>query len=113
MRRPNFILTILGSLILTLGILTCSILYWLVSNIIAIVAGFGVFLLFLFFLSSIYSYAKDTKKIRNNFDGERADALILSLRKNVFASARKMLILMLLYAFSWGAIIWFLQTWLL
>lgn len=113
MRRPNFILTILGMLILALGIFTCSILYWLVSNMIVIVAGFGAFLLFVYFLGSMYSYIKDTKIIQKNFDGERADELIMSLRKKTMASARKILILMLLYAFSWGVIIWFLKSWLL
>ncbi len=113
MRRPNFILTILGMLILALGIFTCSILYWLVSNIIIIVAGFGAFLLFVYFLGSMYSYVKDTKMIQKTFDGEKADALIISLRKKTLASARKILILMILYAFSWGVIIWFLQSWLL
>lgn len=113
MRRPNFILTILGMLILALGIFTCSILYWLVSNSIVIVAGVGAFLLFVFFLGSMYSYVKEMKMIQNNFHGERAEELILSLRKKTFALAKKMLMLMLLYALAWGIIIWFLQTWLL
>lgn len=113
MQRPNFILTILGMLMLALGIFTCSVLYWVVSNMVAIVAGFGAFLLFVFFLGSMYSYVKDTKMIQTSFDGKKADELILSLRTKTFASARKFFILMLLYALAWGVVIWFLQTWLL
>lgn len=113
MRRPNFILTIIGMLILALGIFTSSILYWLVSNLIAVVAGFGAILLFVYFLGTFYSYVKDTKMIQESFDGERADELIISLRKKTLASAGKILILTLLYAFSWGVVIWFLKSWLL
>ncbi len=113
MRRPNFILTILGMLILALGLFISSILYWLISNLIAVVAGMGAFLLFVYFLAAVYSYVKDTKVIQENFVGEKADQLILSLRMKTFASARKILIFVLLYALSWGVIIWFLQTWLL
>lgn len=113
MRRPNFILSILGMLILALGIFITSILYWLVSNIIAIVAGAGGFLFFVIFLGNMYSYIKDTKMIHKNFDGERANDLTLSLRKKTFASAWKMLILMFLYALVWGIVIYFLQTGLL
>ena len=113
MRRPNFTLSILGMSILALGIFTCSILNWLVSNMIAIVAGVGVLFIIVFFLVTMYSYVKDTKMIQNSFDEERAEELILSLRNKTFASARKIFILMALYAFSWGVVIWFLQTWLL
>lgn len=113
MRRPNFILSVIGMLIFALGIFICSVAYWLVSNIIVIVVGMGVFFLLVIFLASTYSYVKDTKMIRKNFDGDEADELILSLRKKVFASARKILILMLIYGGSWGIIIWFLQTCLL
>ena len=113
MRRPNFILSVLGMLILALGISICSVAYWLVSNIIVIVVGMGVFFLLVIFLASTYSYVKDTKMIRQNFDGEEADALILSLRKKVFVSAKKIFILMLIYGVSWGIIIWFLHTWLM
>lgn len=113
MRRPNFILSVLGMLILALGIFTCSIIYWLVSNIIAIVVGMGALFIFVFFLGNIYSYFKDTRMIQESFDGEKADELILSLRKKTFESARKFLILMLMYGISWGIIIWFLRAWLL
>ncbi len=113
MRRPNFILSILGMLILALGIFTCSIIYWLVSNIIVIVVGMGAFFIFAIFLGGMYSYFKDTKMIQKNFEGERADELILSLRKKTLASAKKIFILMLMYGILWGIIIWFLQTWLL
>lgn len=113
MRRPNFILSVLGMLLLALAIFTCSTLYWLVSNLAAIVSGFGAFLLFVYFLSIMYSYVKDTKMIQKSFDGERADELMISLRKKILASARKILILMLLYTFSWGIVIWFLHSWLL
>lgn len=113
MRRPNFILSILGMLILALGISIFSVLYWLVSNIMVIVAGIGALFIFVFFLGSIYSYFKDTRMIQENFDGEKADELILSLRKKTFASAKKFLVLMLMYGLSWGIIIWFLHAWLL
>lgn len=113
MRRPNYILSVLGMLILALGIFTCSIIYWLISNIIAIVVGMGALLIFVFYLGSIYSYFKDIKMIQENFDDERADELILSLRKKTFSSARKFFILMLMYGLSWGIIIWFLRACLL
>ena len=113
MRRPNFILSILGMFILALGIFICSILYWLVSNIIVIVVGIGAFLFFVIYLGITYSYFKDTKMIQKNFDGERANELILSLRKKTLVSARKILILMLIYGLCWGIVIWFLRTWLL
>lgn len=113
MRRPNFILSILGMLILAFVIFICSFIYWLVSNIIAIVVGMGAIIIFVFFLGRIYSYFKDTKIIQENFDGEKADELILSLRKMIFVSIRKFLILMLMYGLSWGIIICFLQAWML
>lgn len=113
MRRPNFVLSILGMLILALGIFTCSIIYWLVSNAIVIIVGVGAFLIFTIFLGGMYSYFKAIKIIRKKFNEERADELILSLRKNTLVSGGKILILMLLYGLSWGIIIWFLQTWLL
>lgn len=113
MRRPNFILSILGMFILALGIFTCSIIYWLVSNTIVIVVGIGALLIFVFFLGSIYSYFKETKMIQENFSRERADELILSLRKKTLLSARRFLILMLTYGLAWGIIILFLHAWLL
>lgn len=113
MRRPNFILSIIGMLILAMGIFTCSVVYWLVSNIIFIVAGMGVLFIFVIFLSGIYSYVKDMKVIQKNFDGERGDELIISLRKKTFATAQKLIVMMLLYGLSWGIIICILQHWLL
>lgn len=110
MHRPNFILTILGMLILALGIFISSILSWLVSNIIAIVAGFGTLLFFVFFLGGIYSYVKDTKMIKKSFDYEKANELILSLKMKTFSEAIKIFILMVIYALSWGIVIWFLQV---
>lgn len=113
MRRPNFILSVLGMLILALGIFTCSIVYWLVSNAVVIAAAAGVLMFLMIFFGSMYSYHKDTKTIQKNFDGEKVNELILSLREKTFASARRILILMLVYGASWGIVIWFLQTWLL
>lgn len=113
MRRPNFFLTILGMLLLALAISIYSFLYWLISNLAAIVAGFGAFCIFVYFLGSMYSYVKDTKMIQKSFDGERANELTISLREKTLASAKKILILMLLYTFSWGIVIWFLHAWLL
>lgn len=113
MRKPNFFLTIIGMSILSFGIIIFSFAYWLVSNIIAIVSGIGSFFLFIIFLGRTYSYFKDTKIINQNFEGKKANELIISLRKKALASAVKILVLIIIYGLCWGVIIYFLQTCLL
>lgn len=100
-KYPNIFLIFIGAIILAAGLAICSVVDWLVTNLAAIVAGIGGLLFFIIFIADTYSYIKDTKAIKMNYEEEKADALISSLRNKTLNSAVKILIFMAVYGTIW------------
>lgn len=110
---PDIIITIMGMIFLALCILFFSVLYWIMTNLVAILVGIGSFVFFVVFIGQVYSYRNDIKSIKQNFNNDEADCLVASLRKKTLLNGFKLLIFLLFYIALWSLMIFFLNKWLL
>lgn len=112
-RLPNIILTTLGAVLLAISLSMISIVYWIASNLLAILAAVGCLAILFYFVATTYSYYNSVKSIRANFFFEEQEKLLASLRRKTIASAVKAAVIMLIYAGLWGIVIYFVSTQLL
>lgn len=112
-KLPNFFLCIIGFFLLATSLSLISVVYWVLSNLLAILVTVGCTIIVLYFIATTYSYYNGVQSIKSNFLFEEQKRLLISLRHKTIASAIKAVIFMLLYAGLWGIIIYFINTQLL
>lgn len=109
----DIILTVLGFFLLAISLSIISVVYWIASNLLTILVTLGCVAIVFYFIATAYSYYNGVKSIKKNFYFEEQENLLTSLRYKTISSAKKAVIVMLIYSGLWGIVVYFINTKLL